>query len=256
MPLLQSAPDWCFLKPPLDPAAYYRGLRAIGFTAAEIVPPERLALAHAAGLRVLSLFGHDQSRGLNRPEDHPATFAALRSAFALAAQNHIPHVICFSGARHGAPDSAGIQHCITALRTLAPEAAAANVTLTLEVFNKFDHPGYQADSSAYAFEVVRAVNSPNVKVLFDIYHMHRMGEPVTEVILENLPHIAHLHIAGSPLRNFPAPPPTQQIDYATLVRRVHAAGYRGYWGHEYHPVKDSLTELAVSYALFASYVST
>ena len=93
--------------------------------------------------------------------------------------------------------------CIAGLKQVAGEAEKAGVTLTLEVLNKFDHPGYQADYSAYAFAVARGVGSANVKVLYDIYHMQRMGENLLPTIMENLAMIGHFHIAGAPKRDFP-----------------------------------------------------
>ncbi len=126
------------------------------------------------------------------------------------------------------------------------------MTLVLEVLNKFDHADYQADNSEFAFAFARACASQRVKVLYDIYHMQRMGEDLVATIIKNLDLIAHLHIAGSPKRNFPSP--DQETDYRTLVRRIHAAGYRGYWGQEFLPAGDSLEELGRAFKLFDSYL--
>jgi len=121
------------------------------------------------------------------------------------------------------------------------------------MLNSFDHPGYMADRGAFGFDIVKAIASPCVKVLYDIYHMHRMGEDVMKDLAGNLPHIAHLHIAGSPKRDFPGA--DQQVDYAEIVRLLVARGYAGSWGMEFVPARDSLDELEKAARLFQSYAA-
>jgi hydroxypyruvate isomerase len=109
-----------------------------------------------------------------------------------------------------------------------------------------------ADYGAFAFDVVKAVSSLHVKVLYDIYHMFRMGEDVVNAVINHLEYIAHLHVAGSPKRNFPGL--DQEIDYRRVVHSIHTAGYRGYWGQEFLPTGDSLTEAEQAFRLFQSYL--
>lgn len=247
----QSAAEWCFFRNQIDPAAYYRSLRDMGYTAVEMVDPSRYPIAHAAGLTLLNATGTRNHCGLNCPDDHAQALAEIRSQLAVARQWSIAQLIVFAGPRASESDERGMAHCAAALKQVAQEAERAHVTLTLEVFNKFDHPGYQADFSDYAFQVVRAVSSPAVKVLYDIYHMHRMGENPAQVIPRNLDCIAHLHVAGSPKRDFPGP--QQEIDYGTIVHKIMAAGYNGYWGQEFLPGSDVTADLAKAHDLFASY---
>ena len=77
----------------------------------------------------------------------------IRERIAFAAANQVPQVIVFSGPRGTIGEDEGMASCIAGLKQVAGEAEKAGVTLTLEVLNKFDHPGYQADYSAYAFAV-------------------------------------------------------------------------------------------------------
>ena len=252
-PLRQSVAEWCFFRNQPDPAAYYRRLRDIGFVGVEMVDPSRYAMARAAGLQLVNATGTRKHGGLNRTEEHPQALAEIRESLATARECGIAHLIVFAGQRAGQPDEQGIRNCISGLKQVATEAEKARVTLVFEVFNKFDHPDYQADYSDYAFQVVRAVASPSVKVLYDIYHMHRMGENVADVIARNVSYIAHLHVAGSPKRDFPGP--RQEIDYRRVVQAVMAAGYDGLWGQEFVPQADPLAELAEVFILFESYAS-
>jgi hydroxypyruvate isomerase len=111
-----------------------------------------------------------------------------------------------------------------------------------------------ADSSTFGFELARAVDSPRFRVLYDIYHMHRMREDVLQKMLGNLDLICHLHIAGSPRRDFPGL--RQDIDYATIVREVTAAGYAGYWGQEFPAAgADPFSDLDAAAMLFNRYAT-
>jgi hydroxypyruvate isomerase len=251
--LRQSVAEWCFFRNQPDPATYYRDLFDLGFAGVEVVDPSRYPLARAAGLHLVNATGTQKHGGLNRVEEHPEALGQIRRQLAVARERSIAQLIVFAGQRQGQPDELGIRNCIAGLKQVAAEAERAKVTLVFEVFNKFDHPDYQADYSDYAFQVVRAVASPSVKVLYDIYHMHRMGENVATVIAKNVSYISHLHVAGSPLRDFPGQ--SQEIDYRRVVQTVMAAGYDGLWGQEFVPQADPLAELAEVFTLFESYAS-
>jgi len=249
-PLILSAADWCFVKPEDDADHYYRQLVKSGYSAAEMVPPERRALARAAGLRLLNFAG---AGGLNRAENQIKAVAKMRDEIAQMEAEGIEQLIVFSGNRGGQDPARGIENCIAALKEVAAAAERAGVVLTFEVFNTFDHPDYDADNSDYGFTVARGVSSPAVKVLYDLYHMHRMGEEVTAKVIANLEYVAHLHVAGSPRRDFPGK--KESLDYQHVVQRIHEAGYRGTWGMEFLPGvgRDPSEELAKAARLFQSY---
>jgi hydroxypyruvate isomerase len=245
MSLKLCVADWCFFSQAgLPPEAFYARIRDLGYEAAEMVAPTRLEAARGAGLRIanLTLFGECMPRGLNRREEHPRLLPRIRAALAEAAAEDIGAVIVFSGNRLGQPDAEGLENCRVALSALAPEAERLGVTLLLEVFNMYDHEDYQADNSHYAFELVRGVGSPRVKVLYDIYHMEMMGEHAAEVLPRHLPLIGHIHVAEAGNRSRPRLDGV--IPYGRIVAATMAAGYRGYWGMEFHPHGDPFAELA------------
>jgi hydroxypyruvate isomerase len=237
MKLRFSAADWCYLKDGSDATEYYPGLKSAGVSAVEMVSVERRAAARAAGLPVIDLSGPGMVEGLNRRENHEALVPEIEAAIQAARSDGIPNLIVFSGNRFGSPDDEGIEACVEAFRLLAPVAEKAGVTLLFEMLCAMDHPGYQADSSAYGFSVVERVASPGLRVLYDIYHMYRMGENVIDDLIANLPIIGHIHVAESPLRDLPVP--GGAIDYPAIVGKVMDAGYDGYWGLEFLPRSGS-----------------
>lgn len=129
-----------------------------------------------------------------------------------------------------------------ALGEAAQIARQADFTLLLEPLNTLvDHPGYYLDSSAEAVSIVQAVNSPHLKILYDVYHMQIMEGNVLATIEENLEYIGHFHSAGVPGRTelFGG-----ELDYPTILRRIEQAGYQGAFGLEYFPaISDHMESL-------------
>jgi hydroxypyruvate isomerase len=250
--LILTAADWCFVKPEEDAARYYKRIAEAGYAAAEMVPPERRAMARAAGLHLLNLAG---AGGLNRAENRTRVVEEMQGQIAEMAAAGVSQLIVFSGNRAGQDPAVGIGNCIAALKEVAADAERAGVVLTFEVFNTFDHPDYDADNSSYGFSVARGVSSPAVKVLYDLYHMHRMGEDIAAAVTANLEYVAHLHVAGSPKRDFPGE--AQSLDYRQAVGRIRNAGYRGAWGMEFLPGDgaDAVETLDQAARLFRGYLA-
>lgn len=247
--LLQSFADWCFYRKEFEPDYYVR-LREMGFDAVEMTPPERRAQARAAGLKLLNTSSPGMQKGLNRLENHGELVPQISEVIRTAGKENISEVIVFSGNRDGQEDRVGIANCVTGLKQLAKVAESAGVTLLFELLNKYDHKDYQCDSVEFAATVVSQAGSPRVRILYDIYHAHRMGEDVAKSMLTYLPLIGHLHVAGDPGRGFPGP--GQTIDYPALVRTVTKAGYTGYWGQEFMPKGDVMQEVREAHDIFAA----
>ena len=147
-------------------------------------------------------------------------------------------LICFSG-NHiaGMSNEEAIANTVAGLRRVAPYAEDNGIVINLELLNsKVDHPNYQCDNSAWGLEVQREVGSPNVKLLFDIYHMQIMEGDVLRTITANLDAIGHLHTAGNPGRN--ELDDFQELNYRGICRVISDAGYDGYIGHEFRPRGD------------------
>jgi hydroxypyruvate isomerase len=251
-----SACHWCLTLggEPSDAGAYFRGIKAAGCDGVEMIPPGLYGAARAEGLEIVNMTGHAIERGMNRREHHTEIIDRLQQCIEEAASHQIAEIIVFSGNRAGQPDDEGIDSCVRCLSEVVPTAEARGVALTLEALNSHDHPDYQSDHSSYAFSVARQIDSPGLRVLYDIYHMHRMGEDVARDLADNLDWITHLHVAGVPGRGFPSP--EKSPNYASLVRAVNERGYSGRWGMEFLPRSpDScMDELAEAVELFRGYL--
>ncbi|MBQ6419921.1 MAG: TIM barrel protein [Clostridia bacterium] len=124
----------------------------------------------------------------------------------------------------------------------------AGVTVMIEPLNtRVDHPGYYLTSSAEAFEIVRETGSPNVKVVFDIYHQQISEGNILPNITENLDCIAHLHAAGHPGRHELQ---FGENDYRNIFAAVDKAGYEGACGLEYSPLLEPEESLAAAKKLY------
>ena len=133
------------------------------------------------------------------------------------------------------------------LKLIAPLAEEAGVTLVLEPLNsKVDHVGYFLEHSATGFELVRAVDSPRIKVLYDIYHMQIMEGNVIQTLTGNLDVIGHVHVADVPGRHEPG---TGELNYTNILEALREAGYDKYVGFEFEPTVSSEEAAAVSLAL-------
>ncbi len=124
----------------------------------------------------------------------------------------------------------------------------AGVTVMIEPLNTLvDHRGYYLTSSAEAFDIVREVGSPNVKVVFDIYHQQVSEGNIIPNVTQNLDCIAHLHAAGHPGRHELQ---FGENDYRNIFAAIDEAGYRGACGLEYNPLLDPEESLALSKKLY------
>lgn len=141
-----------------------------------------------------------------------------------------------------------IQTMIDTLRILAPFAEEAGVTLVLEALNtKVDHPGNFLATTEDAIKVIRSVNSPNVKILYDIYHMQIMEGNLINTLREYIDFIGHIHIADVPGRNEPG---TGEINYANILRALESLNYKGAIGFELFPLRSSEEAVKAIRALF------
>ena len=123
------------------------------------------------------------------------------------------------------------------LRSLAATAETARITLLLEALNTVvDHPGNFLAHTKDAAEIVRDVNSENVKVLYDIYHMQIMEGNLSQTLKTYIDTIGYIHVADVPGRHEPG---TGEINYANLMSVLRELAYDGFIGFELDPEKSS-----------------
>ncbi len=225
----------------LKPGPFYEGILDAGYTGLEFVGPSHVGPARKAGLEVLSLMAPGIEIGLNRLENHEALIPKIMDLIYLAGEKKVPYVVVFSGNRAGMSDAVGHENVKSGLQELLPEAADNGVMLLFEMMNTFDHPDYMADRATFGLDLVTDIASPNLRLLYDIYHMHRMREDYMEDLTENIGCVAHIHCAESPDRGVPQG--KGDIPYAEIVPKILAAGYQGYWGMEFEYGRDPIADL-------------
>jgi hydroxypyruvate isomerase len=245
--LKQSVSWWCFVPEAMTPRAFLRTVANVGYEAVELVPQEYWPLVREHGLAIAAIDGHGSiSEGLNRRQNHARIEREICARLALAEQWGISNLICFSGNRGGRDDASGVEITAEGLRRVAGAAQDAGVTLVLELLNsKVDHPDYQCDHTAWGIEVCTMVGSPNVKLLYDIYHMQIMEGDIIRTIQKYHPFFGHYHTAGNPGRN--DLDETQELNYPAIMRAILATGYQGYVGQEFLPRGDPAAALQTAF---------
>jgi hydroxypyruvate isomerase len=186
--------------------------------------------------------GGSIDKGLNRLENHDVIEAGLRKNVPLAAKAGVPNVITFSGLRAGMTDWEGARNTVIGLRRLKSLMEDNGVTLCVELLNsKKDHKDYMCDHTNWGATVMGEVDSKNIKLLYDIYHMQIMEGDLVATITANHESIGHFHTGGVPGRH--ELDDTQEINWVGVMRGIAATGFKGYVAHEFVPTKDPLTSL-------------
>lgn len=136
--------------------------------------------------------------------------------------------------RPGVPREDQYASLVDGLKEAVPMLEKAGVTLVIEPLNELvDHAGYYLIRSDEAFEIIDEVGSPNVKVVFDIYHQQISEGHLIRNITEQLDKIGHFHAAGNPGRNELQ---RGEIHYPHVFQAIREAGFDGYVGLEYWPL--------------------
>ena len=171
---------------------------------------------------------------LNRQENHGRLEKSLSAALDESAANGVPNIITFSGNRRGMPDAEGADNCVAFLNKLKAQAEDKGVTICMEYLNsKVNHKDYMFDHIAWGVDVVKRVNSPRVKILFDIYHAQIMDGDIVRNIRDYFQWISHFHTGGNPGRH--EIDRTQELNYPFVMEAIADLGFTGFVSHEYTP---------------------
>ena len=242
--LKQSVCRWPFQRIPLPDLC--RAAAGMGLAGVDLLGPDDWDEVREHGL-VCSM-GYPAIRkdfiatGFNDPANHALLLGELEAAIPLAARRGVPNLIAMFGNRRGRSDAEGVANCVAGLTRIKSLAEEHGVTVCLELLNsKVDHADYQGDHTAFGVAVVRAVGSPRVKLLFDIYHMQIMEGDIIRTIRDHHNDIAHFHTGGVPGRH--ELDESQELNYAGIAAAIAATGFTGYMAHEFVPTRDPLTSL-------------
>ena len=244
----QSICFGCFARGGASPEDVIREAARVGYKSVEMLDQEYWGLVRENGMQVAIIVGHASlPDGLNKRENHARIEDELLANIELAAANDIPALITFSGNREGKSDEEGRDNTIEGHLRVAKAAEEKGITLCMELLNsKVNHPDYQCDYTPWGVEVCKGVNSPRVKLLYDIYHMQIMEGDLIRTIQDNIDYIGHFHTAGNPGRN--DLDEEQEIYYPPIMRAIAGTDYDGYVSHEFLPKGDPFAAMNAAYA--------
>jgi hydroxypyruvate isomerase len=245
--LKQSLCRWPYSKVALPELC--RRTKQMGFAAIDLLFPDEWAAAADAGLIVSMGYASRRDKfiatGFNDPANHALLLGELEKALPQAAQARVANLIAMFGNRvPGIDESVAIANCAAGLSKIAPLAEKHGVTVCVELLNsRVDHPGYQGDHTAFGVAVARGINSPRVKLLYDIYHMQIMEGDVIRTIRDNINWIGHFHTGGVPGRH--EINDTQELNYHAIAAAIADLNFQGYVAHEFIPTRsDAFLSLA------------
>jgi hydroxypyruvate isomerase len=239
--LKQSLARWCYARIAIDDLC--RAAADMGITGMDLVAPDDWPVLRKYGITPVMVQGAGTfNDGWNNKANHEKLEEQARTSIVRAADAKVPNVITLFGARRGMSDQEGIDNCITGLNRVKKFAEDHGVTLCIELLNsKVDHKDYQGDHTSFGVAVVKAVDSPRVKLLYDAYHMQIMEGDLIRTIRDNIQYIAHFHVAGVPGRH--EIDDSQEVQWRAVAKAIADLNFPGYIAHEFVPTRDPLASL-------------
>ena len=181
------------------------------------------------------------TEGFNDPQYHSKLIQNYTKHIKLVAEAGFTNLICFSGNKRGMDDETGLQNCVKGLQQILPLAEKLGVVIQMELFNsKVDHPDYMCDNTAWGIELCKRLDSPNFKLLYDIYHMQISEGDIIRTITDNHQYFGHYHTAGVPGRN--EIDDTQELFYPAIMSAIVESGYKGVVAQEFIPKNENPLE--------------
>ena len=236
-----SVCSWCYPDLSLDELCLLA--KDIGLVGIDLIGPEGWPTLKKHGLISTMCNGAELSltEGFNHTEYHPQLIENYTRQIELVAAAGYTNLICFSGNRNGMDDETGLQNCVAGLKQILPLAEEKGVVIQMELFNsKVDHPDYMCDNTAWGIELCKRLDSPNFKLLYDIYHMQIEEGDIIRTIRENHRYFGHYHTAGVPGRH--EIEENQELFYPAIMKAIVETGYEGFVAQEFIPTREDPTE--------------
>jgi hydroxypyruvate isomerase len=227
-------------------------LAALGFAGMDLPSPEDIPILKKYGLTPAMMTGTGTSfqDGLIRRELHNKIEDATHAGIDMCVEAGCRTLIGFPGERRGMSRQEGADHAVEILKRVAPYAERKGVYVCMEVTNSkvpADNRTDQVfDDVHWGFDVCRRTGSPNIKVVYDMYHVQIMNGDVVRTMRDNLGAICHVHVAGVPTRG---EIDHNELDYRYIARQIVDMGYDGFVAHEWRPSagRNPLVDLAIAY---------
>lgn len=208
----------------------------IGLKAIDLVGPKEWSVLKKHGLDSSMCNGAEINLvdGFNHTEFHDILVQNYTDVIALASKAGYKNLICFSGNRREMDDETGLKNCVTGLKRILSLAEKSGIILQMELLNsRVDHGDYMCDRSAWGIELCKRLNSPNFKLLYDIYHMQIDEGDIMRSIQKNHQYFGHYHTGGNPGRH--EIDETQELYYPAIMKAIVATGFKGYVAQEFIP---------------------
>jgi len=237
-----SVMGWCFN--PMPTGELMAGCHRMGMTAMEGIERKFYPELRKLGMKPSLISSHGFKDGPSSRDNHAACLAKLREAIDVAVEFGAPGVITFTGMRvKDLSDEQMAKNCIDGWKQVISYAEEKGVNLCLEHLNSRDnthpmkgHPGYFGDHVDFCVDLIKRVDSPRMKLLFDIYHVQIMDGDVIRRLRQHIGTIGHIHTAGVPGRG--ELDEAQELNYPAIMRTLLELGYSGYTAHEFIPTWD------------------
>ena len=238
-----SLVNWCY-KPYFKTLDDYCQMAVkLGCLSLELIGPEYWPTLKKHGLTCAIAGSHGYPVGFNNPGEWAQCTESLKKSIAACAEFGVKSVITFTGMANGISPEEGARNFVQGIKEAVGYAEKQQVTICLEMLNSRDtshkmkgHPGYQGNHCDYCIDLIKQVGSPNLKLLFDIYHVQIMDGDVIRRIKQHQEYIGHIHTAGNPGRG--ELDNTQEINYPAIMQALIDVNYTGYVGHEYIPTRN------------------
>lgn len=179
---------------------------------------------------------YDLSRGILNAGRKEEFILALKESISVYKELNANGMIVLIGETLDIPYEEQIDNIVKCLKAAVPIIEKENITLLLEPLNDIDRKNYFLPRSKEVFEIIRKVNSPNIKILLDLYHEQLMAGSLMNTIKEKILHIGHIHVADVPGRHEPG---TGEINYKGILECLKELNYENYVGFEFRSTIDS-----------------
>ncbi len=244
----QSVMGWCFKPMPAEELAAH--CKAMGLKAIEGINPTLYPKMREMGLDISLVSSHGFKTGVCNRDQHAQVVKILRERIDLAAASGYKSVITFTGMLpKGVSPEQAAKNCVEGWKKVVGHAEKKKINVCFEHLNTRDdthpmkgHPGYFGDDVDHCIDMIKQVDSPRLKLLFDVYHVQIMNGDVIRRIRQYKDFIGHYHTAGVPGRG--ELDDSQEINYPAVMKAIVETGYDAYVAQEFIPTwKDKVAAL-------------
>ena len=230
-------------------------LARIGFTGIDLPTAQQVPIMKQFGLSPAMMTGTGTSfqNGLIRKELHSKIEEATRTGIDMCVELGCPNLIAIPGERRGMSREEGADNAVEILSKVKGYAEQKNVTLCMEITNSKVAADQRTDQVfdhiAWGLDVCKRVNSPRVRLVYDMYHVGVADGDVTRTLRDNYDHVCHIHVAGVPGRM--EIDDTQELNYRFIANAIADLGYTGFVAHEWRaaPGRDPIKSLEQAFAI-------